>query len=539
MGACCWSQQIPSPTSTSISKFVSDQPYLSMLDQQCTNMKDLRKIHAQLIKTGLVKDPIAASRVLAFCSTSPPVGDINYAYLVFTQIQNPNLFIWNTIIRGFSQSTTPQVAISLFIDMLLTSPVEPQRLTYPSVFKAYAHLGLAHYGAQLHGRVIKLGLEFDQFIRNTIIYMYANCGFLSEARRVFDEDMEFDLVAWNSMIIGLAKCGEIDESRELFDKMVSRNTISWNSMISGYVRNGKFKEALELFGEMQEQKIRPSEFTMVSLLNACTRLGAIRQGEWLHAFLRKNNFELNSIVVTAIIDMYCKCGCPVKALQVFESVPKKGLSCWNSMILGLATNGYENEAMELFSELESSNLKPDYVSFIGVLTACSHSGMVDNAKDYFRLMTEKYKIEPSIRHYSCMVDVLGRAGLLEEAEELVRRMPLNPDAIIWGSLLSACRKHGNVDLAKQAAKHIIELDKNESCSYVLMSNLYAASHQFEEAVEERLLMKEKKIEKEPGCSLIEVNGEIHEFVAGGRLHQKTREIYHLLNELGLHLQEMG
>ncbi|KAK1568793.1 hypothetical protein Q3G72_028799 [Acer saccharum] len=359
------------PTSTSISKFISEQPYLSMLDKQCTTMRDLHKIHAQLIKTGLVKDPIAASRVLAFSAS--PAGDINYAYLVFTQIQNPNLFIWNTIIRGFSQSSIPQVAISLFIDMLVTSSVEPQRLTYPSVFKAYAHL----------------------------------------ARLVFDhEDMEFDLVAWNSMIMGLAKCGEIDQSRKLFDKMVSRNTISWNSMISGYVRNGNFKEALELFGEMQEQNIRPSEFTMVSLLNACARLGAIRQGEWLHAFLSKNNFDLNSIVVTAIIDMYCKCGCPAKALRMFE-------------------------------------------------------------------------------------------------------------------------KHGNVDLAKRAAKHIMELDKNESCSYVLMSNLYAASHRFEEAMEERLLMKEKRIEKEPGCSLIEVNGEVHEFVAGGRLHPKTGEIYYLLNELGL------
>ncbi|XP_031256660.1 pentatricopeptide repeat-containing protein At2g42920, chloroplastic [Pistacia vera] len=536
MVACsCWSQ-ILSPLPTSITKFISDQPHLSMLDKHCATMKDLRKIHAHLIKTGLAKNPIVASRVLAFCTSS--AGDINYAYLLFTRMQNPNLFIWNTIIRGFSQSSTPDYAVYLFIDMLVSSRVQPQRLTYPSVFKAYAQLGLAHDGAQLHGRVIKQGLKFDQFIRNTIIYMYANCGFLSEAKRMFNEEVQFDLVAWNSMIIGLAKCGEIDESRYLFDKMVSRNTVSWNSMISGYVRNGKFKKALELFHEMQEQKINPTEFTMVSLLNACAKLGAIKQGEWIHFFLRKNNFELNSIVVTAIIDMYCKCGSPDKALQVFKTVPKKGLSCWNSMILGLAMNGYASEAMQLFSKLESSNLKPDYVSFIGVLTACNHSGMVDKAKDYFLLMTETYKIKPSIKHYSCMVDVLGRAGLIEEAEQLVRSMPLKPDAIIWGSILSACRKRGNIELARRAAKSIIELDKNESSSYVLMSNLYAASNQFEEAMEERLLMKENKIEKEPGCSLIEVDGEVHEFVAGGRLHPKAPEIYLLLNHLGLLVLEM-
>lgn len=433
------------------------------------------------------------------------------------------------MIRGFSQSSTPEYAVYLFIDMLVTSSVQPQRLTYPSVFKAYSQLGLARDGAQLHGRVVKQGLEFDQFIRNTIIYMYANCGFLSEARRLFDEEVEFDLVAWNSMIMGHAKCGEIDESRYLFDKMASRNTVSWNSMISGYVRNGRFKKALELFREMQEQKINPTEFTMVSLLNACANLGAIKQGEWIHLYLRKNKFELNIIVVTAIIDMYCKCGSPDRALQVFKTVPMKGLSCWNSMILGLAMNGYASEAIQLFSKLESSNLKPDYVSFIGILTACSHSGVVNKAKDYFRLMTETYKIKPSIKHYSCMVDLLGRAGQIEEAEQLVRSMPLNPDAILWGSLLAASTKHGNIEAARQAAKSIIELDKNESSSYVLMSNLYATFNQFEEAMEERLLMKENKIEKEPGCSLIEVDGEVHEFVAGGRLHPKAPEIYLLLN----------
>lgn len=183
--------------------------------------------------------------------------------------------------------------------MLVTSTIEPNRLTYPSVFKAYAQVGLAHDGAQLHGRVVKLGLENDQFIRNTIIHMYSNCGFLSEARRMFEEDLEFDIVAWNSMIMGLSKCGEVSESRRLFDKMPQRNSISWNSMIGGYVRNGRYTEAFDLFGEMQKEKIKPSEFTMVSLLNASAQLGAIRQGEWIHEYIRKNHIQLNPIVVTA------------------------------------------------------------------------------------------------------------------------------------------------------------------------------------------------------------------------------------------------
>ncbi|KAJ7960669.1 Pentatricopeptide repeat [Quillaja saponaria] len=456
-------------------------------------------------------------------------------YLVFTRIQSPNLYTWNTIIRGFSKSSTPQNAIALFINMLY-SPIQPQELTYPSVFKAYGQLGIGHDGAQLHGRIVKLGLEYDQFIRNTIIYMYANSGLLSEAQRMFDEDVEFDVVAWNSMIMGLAKCGEIDEAKRLFDKMPSRSTITWNSMISGYVRNGKLMDALELFHRMQEDGFEPSEFTMVSLLNACAHLGALEHGEWVYNYTKKNGFQLNIIVTTAIINMYCNCGSISKALHVFENSPRKGLSSWNSIILGLAMNGHEKEAIQLFYELDSSNLKPDGISFLGVLTACYNLGMVDTAKDYFSMMTNKYEITPSVKHFTCMVGVLGLVGLLEEAEELIRSMPVKSDAVIWGSLLSACRKQGNLDMAKRAAKEVIELNPRESSAYVLMSNVHAAFNQFEEAIEERLLMKEKLIEKEPGCSLIEVNGEVHEFVAGGRQHPRIQEIYSLLNESGSVLQ---
>lgn len=496
-------------------------------------MKDLRKIHAHLIKTGLSNDKIAASRVLSFCCS--PSGDLNYAYRLFSRIDNPNLFIWNTIIRAFSQSSTPENAIHLFIEMLVSSQIEPSELTYPSVFKAYAHLGLAHSGTQLHGRVIKLGLQYDQYVRNNMIYMYASSGFLGEARRLFHERMDFDVVTWNLMIMGLAKCGEVGKAKKLFDEMPRKSTVTWNSMISGYVRNGKLVEALKLFGLMQDENIRPSEFTMVSLLNASARLGAIRQGEWVHEYMARNEFEMNTIVVTAIIDMYCKCGSIEKALKVFETSPNKGLSCWNSMILGLATNGCNYEAIQLFSRLISLNLNPDDVTFIGVLTACNHPGLVDKAREYFSLMTRTYKIKPSVKHFTCMVDVLGGAGLVEEAEELIESMPMNPDAIVWSSLLSACRKHGNIKIAENAAKQLLVLDPRESCGYVLMCNVLAASRQYEEAMKCRLSMKGRQVKKDPGCSLIEVNGEVQEFVASGTLHDRAEEIYLLLDELGMML----
>ncbi|RDX63335.1 Pentatricopeptide repeat-containing protein, chloroplastic, partial [Mucuna pruriens] len=519
MSTLCYA--LPPSSSPSISKFISDHPCLTMLQNQCTNMRDFQKIHGHIIKTGLAHDPIAASRVLTFCASS--AGDINYAYLVFTTIPNPNLYSWNTIIRGFSGSSTPQLAISLFVDMLY-SAVQPQQLTYPSVFKAYAQLGAGHDGAQLHGRVVKLGLERDQFIRNTIIYMYANSGLLSEATRVFDDElMELDVVACNSMIMGLAKRGEVDKSRRLFDSMPTRTAVTWNSMISGYVRNRKLMEALELFHKMQEERVEPSAFTMVSLLSACAHLGALQHGEWVHDYIKRNHFELNVIVLTAIIDMYCKCGSIEKAIEEFEGAPTRGLPCWNSLIIGLAMNGYEREAFEYFSKLESSNLKPDGVSFIGVLTACKHLGAIEKARDYFALMMNKYEIEPSIKHYTCMVEVLGHAALLEEAEELIKGMTLKPDAIIWGSLLSSCRKHGNVEIAKRAAQRVCELNPSDASGYVLMANVQAASNQFEEAIEHRILMKERLAQKEPGCSSIELYGEVfdkfrpgaQEYISGG------------------------
>ncbi|MCL7043696.1 hypothetical protein MKW94_027638 [Papaver nudicaule] len=523
--------------SSSISKFISENSCLSMLEKNCRSMRDLQKLHAQLIKTGLSMDIIAVSRVLSFCATSP-FGDINYAYQVFSRIEQPNAFSWNTIIRGFSQSSCPQNSIHLFISMLHSSTVEPIKLTYPSLFKAYANLGQAQDGAQLHGRILKLGIECDPFIRNTIIYMYSNCGYLVEASRLFNEYSDVDIVAWNSMIIGYAKNGQVSESLRLFDKMPWRSDVSWNSMISGCVRNGKLKEAFHLFQRMQNEGIKPNEFTTVSLLNACAQSGALKQGEWIHAYIQKNKIQVNPIVLTAIIDMYCKCGSIGKALQVFETASTKGLSSWNSMIIGLAMNGDGKEAIQMFLELERlSGLRPNDVSFLGVLTACSHSGMVTEAQYYFSQMTETYQIKPTIKHYGCLVDVLCRAGLLEEAEEVITELTETPDVIMWGSLLFACKQHGNVEMGKRAAERILELDPTETSGYVLLANAFALTGRYEEAIDARALMKERDIRKEPGCSLVEVEEVVHEFVVARRSHPREKEIYRVLDELGLILKE--
>ncbi|KAK4487145.1 hypothetical protein RD792_006460 [Penstemon davidsonii] len=324
-------------------------------------MEDLKKIHTQFIKTGLIKDTIAVSRILAFCTTGP-ARDMNYALQLFNHMEmdERTLFTWNTIIRGFSNSSNPRYAILLFVYMLESLSFEPERRTYPSVFKAYTQLGLAKDGGQVHGRVTKLGLEFDPFIRNSIIHMYVSCGFLDCGMKLFDEDKDSDIVAWNSVVLG---------PREV-----------WGSG-----------------GKLEMENIKASGFTVVSLLNACANLGAFEQGKWVHEYINKNGIELNVIVVTAIIDMYCKCGSVELARKMFEGFAMKGLSCWNSMMLGLATNGFENEPAIIQAKLKKRD---------------------------------------------------SRAGFIEEAVEVIRSMPMNPDAIIWGSLLTACNSHRNVDVAK-------------------------------------------------------------------------------------------
>lgn len=383
-------------------------------------------------------------------------------------------------------------------------------------------------------------LEDDPFIRNTIIHMYANCGFLGEARQVFNGSSELDTVAWNSLIMGYAKSGGMEESRRLFDMAPSRNTVTWNSVLSGYVRNGQFVDALNLFDQMQKNDVQPTEYTMVSLLNASSHLGSLTQGRWVHEYLMRNGFELNPIVVTALIDMYSKCGSILEAYEIFRMVPEKGLSCWNAMIVGLARNGHGEEAVSLFSQLESSGLKPDSVSFIGVLTACNHGGFIDKAIEYIRAMMDRYHIVPTIKHFSCLVDLMGRLGCLEEAEEFIRDVPVEADVTLWGSLLWACWKHGNADAAERAAEQLIELDPSESSGYVIMSNVRASTGKFGEAMERRVSMKENQVEKMPGCSSIEVDGEVHEFIAGGgRRHPLAGEIYWVLEEMMPLLQELG
>jgi len=279
----------------------------------------------------------------------------------------------------------------------------------------------------------------------------------------------------------------------------------------------RFKDAFDLFDRMREEGVELDRFVAASMLSACTGLGALDQGQWIHAYIEKTGIELDPKLATTIIDMYCKCGCLEKAYNVFNSLQYKGQSSWNCMIGGLAIHGQGKAAIDLFKDMERSMVIPDDITLLNVLSACAHSGLVQEGQYYFNYMVHIYGIEPKMEHFGCLVDMLGRAEMFEEAKKVVDEMPMDPDAGVLGALLGACKIHGNVDLGEQIGYRVIELDPNNSGRYILLANLYASVGRWDDVANVRRLMNDRGVNKEPGWSMIELDGAVNEFIAGGEI----------------------
>ncbi|CAL9111002.1 unnamed protein product [Musa textilis] len=508
-------------------------------------VRDLHQLHALAIKTGLFRDPLVAAEVLRFSVLSEH-RDLRYGRRVFDQMPEPNCFSWNTLIRAYSESDGghPSESLLLFSRMLLCETAPPNRYTFPSVLKACARAEAIQEGKQVHGQVIKLGWDDDAFVLTNSVRMYACCGFMEDARRLVEKsslspESEASVVLRNIVIDGYFRLGMVEEARQVFDRMANKSVISWNGMISKFAQTGHFKEAICVFRKMQLEGVKHNYVTLVSVLPAISRLGALELGEWVHAYAEKNVIEVDDVLGSALVDMYSKCGNINKAVQVFEGLPKRNPITWSAMIGGLALHGWASEALDYFQRMEKAGVVPSDVVFIGVLNACSHAGLVDEGRSYFDRMVNVYRLSPRIEHYGCMVDMLGRAGLLEEAEELVVNMPVKPDDVIYKAFLAACKKHGDVKIGMRAAKRLMELVSDDGDSYVLLSNLFASLGEWDTVAKLRLMMKELEVRKDPGCSWITIDGMIHEFVVEDCTHPRTKEIYLMLEEMAVKLQEAG
>ncbi|XP_057964735.1 pentatricopeptide repeat-containing protein At5g48910 [Malania oleifera] len=521
---------------------------------RCRTLTDLKQVHAAMIKTARIHDPLAAAELLRFCALSDH-RDLDYACMLFHCMQEPNCFSYNTIIRSLSESEAPFESLILFSQMFRDEFVVPNRFTVPSVLKACAREGRLREGKQVHGSVLKFGFANDEFVVSNLLRMYVMCGVMKDAHVLFcrrincaenDIDVmkdkrrqEGDVVLWNVMIDGHVRLGDLSNARELFEKMPQRSVVSWNGIISGYAQNGFFKEAIEVFREMQMADVSPNYVTLVSILPGISRLGALDLGKWVHLYAEKNKIEIDDVLGSALVDMYCKCGSVEKALQVFEMLPKRNAITWGAIISGLAMHGRAKDALDHFSKMEQARVMPSDVTFLGVLSACSHAGLVDEGRSYFNHMVRVVGLRPRIEHYGCMVDLLGRAGLLDEAEELILNMPFKADDVIWKALLGACKMHGNLEMGKRAAEALMKMAPNDSGSYVALSNMYASSGNWEGVAEVRLLMKEMDIKKDPGCSWIELDGVIHEFLVEDAFHPRSKEIHSMLEEISNQLRLAG
>ncbi|CAN0879258.1 Pentatricopeptide repeat-containing protein At5g06540 [Linum grandiflorum] len=506
-----------------------------LLLESCSAISDFKIIHGHMIRTLTISDVFAASRLI---SSSVNAGFLDYAVKVFRRVSNPNLFIFNALIRGFSASRDPSQSFRFYLHSRRLG-ILPDNLTYPFLVKSCAEMGSLKMGAQAHGEIVVRGFENDLFVQNSLVNMYAHLGEIVSARCVFNRIVNLDVVSWTSMIAGYNKVGDVVSARQLFDKMPEKNLVTWSTMINGYVKNSFFKEAVALFRVLQARGIRANETVMASVVASCAHLGAPEVGEKAHDYIVRNKLTLNLILGTALVEMYAKCGAIEKSIDVFEQIPEKDALCWTSLISGFAMHGYAKKAVDYFYRMVSSGVPPKDITFTAVLSACSHGGLVEKGREIFDRMKIEYGVNPRLEHYGCMVDLLGRAGKLEEAEKFVLEMPVEPNAPIWGALLGACKIHRNADVAERVGKILTELKPDHSGYYVLLSNIFARAKMFKNVEKMRQAMKEKGVKKPPGYSLIEMDGEVHRFTLGDKSHPEIDRIERTWDEIVKRIRNVG
>lgn len=601
-------------------------------------MRELKLLHAQIILRGLTHETLTLGKLISFCAVAD-TGNLQYARLVFEQMPEPNKFMYNSLIRGYSNGDDPIMAILLYRRMI-DSGLSPNEFTLPFVLKACARKLVYWEAVLVHGQAIKLGIgsqvcvqnalisvysicrliqcawkvfdeilektlvswnsmiggysrmgsrkeafllfqgmrklgmEPDEFtlvsllsvcsqgcdlylgrclhlyivimgvkvdliVRNALVDMYAKCGHLHSAKMVFDHMPDKNVVSWTSMVTAYGRHGLTQSAQQIFDSMPVKNVVSWNSMISSYVQEGRCSEALNLFHKMCDWRVVPDEATFVSVFSACSQIGDLIMGKKIHNYMCSNNFIPSVTLYNSLIDMYAKCGALRIAMYIFCEMPEQNLVSWNVVIGAMALHGCGLEAIDLFEKMQACGVWPDEITFTGLLSACSHSGHVDLGRYYFDKMISIYRLSHEIEHYACMVDLLGRSGLLEEAIRLIGGMPMKPDVVVWGALLGACRTYGNIDVAKQILKQLLVMEPQSPGLYVLLSNIYCEAERWEDVKKIRKLMNDHGIKKCRAISFIEMDGCVYEFLVDDKRHETSSSIYCILDQLTDHLKSLG
>ncbi|KDP34237.1 hypothetical protein JCGZ_07808 [Jatropha curcas] len=455
---------------------------------------------------------------------------IDEARRLFDQMAKRNLILWTAMISGYAQYGAYYESLDLFRQMRFEN-VLPDEIALVTALSACVHVEDFRFGRAIHGLILRYRMIVDGFLGNALLDLYGKCEKLHKARIIFEQLPCKSVVSWNSMLDGFCRNGDVNKARNFFNNIPEKDIVSWNTMIKFYVKHDLLRESFELFQEMQSSNVKPDKITLISLLSSCAKVGALNHGIWLHVYVEKNEIVIDNMMATALIDMYGKLGCTDMAYELFCELTEKNVFVWTAMIAAYAMEGHAHKAIHIYSEMEEVGIKPDYVTFIALLSACNHGGLVNEGYKYFEKMKSLYKISPKIQHYGCIVDLLGRTGRLEEAVKFIETMPIKADVSIWSSLMRACGNYNNVELAEFAFKHLIEIDPINDGAYVLISNIYANAGRWDDVSSTRMKLHDIGVRKQPGLSLMEQYGVLHEFTAGSFSNPKSEEIRFMLEEI--------
>lgn len=420
-----------------------------------------------------------------------------------------------------------------------SSDIEPDARMYTTILTAFSRFGNLEMGKLLHRCISESNVVIDNHLQTALLNMYITFGAMDLAQSFYDELEAKNAVSSTAMITGYSKARNLEAARLIFDEMVDKDIVCWSAMISGYANSDSPQESLSIFSEMQRNGVKPDQVTMLSVVSACARLGALGKAKDIHFYVEVNGFGRALPINNALIDMYAKCGSLERAEEVYNRVHTKNVISWTSMINAFATHGDVRSALKKFQEMKLERVEPNWITFVGVLYACSHAGLVEEGERLFQSMVKEYGIVPRLEHYGCLVDLYGRANRLREALELVESMPMAPNVVIWGSLMAACRVHGDSELGEFAAKRVLEIDPDHDGALVFLSNVYAKERKWDNVGAVRNSMKEKGISKERGWSMIETDDDIHTFLTADKKHKLTNEIYAKLDEVVEKVREVG
>ncbi|WOL12947.1 pentatricopeptide repeat-containing protein [Canna indica] len=507
-------------------------------------------LHGAAVKSGLLL--LLSTPLLHMYAALRPAPASHLLLRAFDDIPGPvrSAPEWTALISALPPSSH---SILLFRSMLRAA-VRPDAVSLLALLSASARLADPVAGASAHLLFLKLGTPFSVPARNAALHMYAACGRMPDARRLFDEmPQPPTVVAWTALLAGALRWEGLSNGREIFDKMPHKNDVSWTVMVTACIESGLPREALSLLAQMLFRSddcflvIRNlNHISLCSLLSACSQAGDLRVGRWIHAHLTKAGAMLDDKdndlykVATSLVDMYGKSGRIDVARRVFEMMHSRNVVAWNALLSGLSMHGMGTEVLTLFDRMVVDEAQqPDEITFVNVLSACSRSGLVDQGRKIFYDLQPVYGLVPKLEHYACMVDLLGRAGQLEEAEALVRQMPLQPNVVILGSLLASCGIHGRLELGQHFMNELMQIDSHNTEYHMLLSNMYTSSGSHAKAANLRMAIKKNGIRKSPGLSYIEIDGHVHRFNAGDKSHPRAEEVYAMLDEVVRKLQSVG